>query len=83
LRWKTTLLFFIAGNFVLILNFLSNSIIVPLSDGWDRTAQLSSLAMIMLNPRFRTIRGFCELVEKEWLAFGHQFARRNGHADGE
>ena len=52
------------------------------SDGWDRTAQLSSLSMLLLNPFFRTLRGFCELVEKEWLAFGHQFARRHGHADG-
>ena len=60
----------------------SNSVVLHCSDGWDRTAQLSSLAMIMLNPRFRTIRGLAELIEKEWLAFGHQFARRNGHADG-
>lgn len=52
------------------------------SDGWDRTAQLSSISMFLLDPHFRTIRGFCELVEKEWLAFGHQFARRHGHADG-
>lgn len=59
-----------------------NSVCLHCSDGWDRTAQLSSLSMIMLNPFFRTIRGFCELVEKEWLAFGHQFARRHGHADG-
>jgi hypothetical protein len=38
--------------------------------------------MFLLNPYFRTIRGFAELIEKEWLAFGHQFARRHGHAEG-
>lgn len=58
------------------------SVVLHCSDGWDRTAQLSSLAMMLLNPFFRTLRGFAELVEKEWLAFGHQFARRHGHADG-
>ncbi len=38
--------------------------------------------MFLLNPYFRTLRGFIEMVEKEWLAFGHQFARRHGHAEG-
>lgn len=52
------------------------------SDGWDRTAQLSSIAMFLLNPYYRTVRGFAEMIEKEWLSFGHQFARRHGHADG-
>lgn len=59
-----------------------NSVVLHCSDGWDRTAQLSSLAMLVLNPFYRTLRGMCELIEKEWLAFGHQFARRHGHADG-
>ena len=58
------------------------SVVLHCSDGWDRTAQLSSLSMMLLNGTFRTIRGFCELVEKEWLAFGHQFARRHGHCEG-
>ena len=59
-----------------------SSVCLHCSDGWDRTAQLSSLAMLLLDPFYRTIRGMCELIEKEWLAFGHQFARRHGHADG-
>ena len=32
--------------------------LVHCSDGWDRTAQLTSLAMIFLDPYFRTLRGF-------------------------
>lgn len=49
------------------------SVVVHCSDGWDRTAQLTSLAMLMLDGYYRTIRGFEVLLEKEWLSFGHRF----------
>ena len=55
------------------------NVLVHCTDGWDRTAQLCGLAQILLDGRFRTIRGFQALVEKDWLAFGHMFARRMGH----
>ena len=35
-----------------------NSVVVHCSDGWDRTAQLTSLAMLMLDSHYRTLRGF-------------------------
>ncbi|XP_066269847.1 myotubularin-related protein 2-like isoform X3 [Branchiostoma lanceolatum] len=57
------------------------SVVVHCSDGWDRTAQLTALAMLMLDPFYRTIRGFELLIEKEWLSFGHKFATRLGHGD--
>ena len=34
------------------------SVIVHCSDGWDRTAQLTSLAMLFLDPYYRTLVGF-------------------------
>lgn len=57
------------------------SLIVHCSDGWDRTSQLTSLAMIMLDPYYRTLKGFEVLIEKEWISFGHKFLQRLGHGD--
>lgn len=56
----------------------SASVLVHCSDGWDRTTQLVSLASLLLDPYYRTIKGFQALVEKDWLAFGHPFADRLG-----
>ncbi|KAJ3442245.1 myotubularin-related [Anaeramoeba flamelloides] len=55
------------------------SVLVHCSDGWDRTAQTCSLSQIMLDPYFRTIRGFEILIIKEWLGYGHKFHQRIGH----
>eukprot|EP00039_Didymoeca_costata_P008766 m.115991 g.115991 ORF g.115991 m.115991 type:complete len:742 (+) comp14223_c0_seq3:109-2334(+) len=54
-----------------------HSVLIHCSDGWDRTAQTCSLAGFMLEPYYRTIRGFIVLVEKEWLGFGHKMSDRN------
>lgn len=54
------------------------SVLVHCSDGWDRTAQLTSLAQIMIDPYFRTLKGFCILIQKDWLSFGHKFGHRTG-----
>eukprot|EP01113_Clastostelium_recurvatum_P033807 TRINITY_DN4513_c0_g1_i3.p1 TRINITY_DN4513_c0_g1~~TRINITY_DN4513_c0_g1_i3.p1 ORF type:complete len:1056 (-),score=197.17 TRINITY_DN4513_c0_g1_i3:173-3340(-) len=56
-----------------------HSVMIHCSDGWDRTAQITSLAQIMLDPYYRSMKGFAVLVEKEWVSFGHKFAERAGH----
>jgi len=61
----------------------NNSVLIHCSDGWDRTAQLSSLSQMLIDPFYRTINGFAVLVEKDWLSFGHQFGLRNGFAEKE
>ena len=55
------------------------NLLVHCSDGWDRTAQLTCMTMLCLDPYYRTIKGFLVLIEKEWLACGHKFAHRLGH----
>jgi len=48
------------------------------SDGWDRTMQVCALAQIILDPYFRTMKGFGVLIEKEFCEFGHRFSSRVG-----
>jgi myotubularin-related protein 1/2 len=57
------------------------NVVIHCSDGWDRTAQLSSLSQLLIEPYYRTLIGFIVLIEKDWIQFGHQFHLRFGHFD--
>eukprot|EP01105_Mastigella_eilhardi_P025765 TRINITY_DN7114_c0_g1_i3.p1 TRINITY_DN7114_c0_g1~~TRINITY_DN7114_c0_g1_i3.p1 ORF type:complete len:738 (+),score=177.91 TRINITY_DN7114_c0_g1_i3:351-2564(+) len=61
---------------VRLVNEENASVFVHCSDAWDRTSQLCALAELCLDPYYRTVRGFCVLVEKEWLQMGHRFRDR-------
>lgn len=58
-------------------------VMIHCSDGWDRTAQLATLAQLCLDPYYRTIEGFMVLVEKDWVSFGHKFQDRSGFLSNE
>eukprot|EP00434_Breviolum_minutum_P034185 symbB.v1.2.030246.t1/scaffold3388.1/size57902/2 len=58
-----------------ILTFKAN-VVIHCSDGWDRTAQVSSLSMLCMDPYYRTQVGFLKLIQKEWCSFGHRFRTR-------
>ena len=55
------------------------NVLVHCSDGWDRTSQMTALTQLMLDPYYRTVKGFQVLIEKDWLSFGHMFGKRLGN----
>jgi hypothetical protein len=79
--WLELLSSILAGSVQCISSLMSGqAVLVHCSDGWDRTSQICSIGQICLDAHFRTLRGFCELIERDWLYFGHQFELRLGHA---
>jgi myotubularin-related protein 6/7/8 len=79
--WLKLLSAIMEGTVLIVRNIHVNSshVLIHCSDGWDRTAQLSALSQICLDPYYRTIRGFQVLIEKDWVSFGHRFRDRCGH----
>eukprot|EP01105_Mastigella_eilhardi_P024191 TRINITY_DN6270_c0_g1_i1.p1 TRINITY_DN6270_c0_g1~~TRINITY_DN6270_c0_g1_i1.p1 ORF type:complete len:2016 (-),score=529.84 TRINITY_DN6270_c0_g1_i1:990-6662(-) len=45
-----------------------------LVEGASNVCLISSLVCLLMDPFYRTARGFVTLVEKEWVAHGYQFA---------
>eukprot|EP01060_Flectonema_neradi_P007325 TRINITY_DN15097_c0_g1_i1.p1 TRINITY_DN15097_c0_g1~~TRINITY_DN15097_c0_g1_i1.p1 ORF type:complete len:798 (+),score=69.17 TRINITY_DN15097_c0_g1_i1:42-2396(+) len=68
----------ISVHIVKMIDKESTSILVHCTNGWDRTSQIVSLSNLMLDPYYRTIKGFTVLVEKDWCSGAHKFAERTG-----
>lgn len=84
-NWLKHIATLLDGTLVIVksVHIFNSHVLVHCSDGWDRTAQLVSIAELCLDPFYRTYRGFQILIEKEWVAFGHKFADRCGHISNE
>ncbi|KAE8624372.1 hypothetical protein XENTR_v10005935 [Xenopus tropicalis] len=52
------------------------NVLVHGEDGTDNTLLLTSLAQLILCPESRTMDGFQDLIEREWLQAGHPFQLR-------
>uniref|UniRef100_A0AAG5DF19 Myotubularin phosphatase domain-containing protein n=1 Tax=Anopheles atroparvus TaxID=41427 RepID=A0AAG5DF19_ANOAO len=48
-------------------------------NGRDMCCVVSSLVQLLLDSSYRTIRGFQNLIQKEWITLGHPFSDRLGH----
>ena len=75
---------FIYGIILACVNIASSvkkgySVLIHCSDGWDRCSQLTAFSQLLIDPYFRTIKGYMTLIEKDFLSFGHQFRIRNGY----
>ncbi|XP_017205749.2 myotubularin-related protein 9-like isoform X1 [Oryctolagus cuniculus] len=55
-------------------------ILVHGAEGTDSTLLVTSLAQLILDPLSRTMDGFQELVEREWIQAGHPFQLRCAHS---
>uniref|UniRef100_A0A8D2DL59 Myotubularin phosphatase domain-containing protein n=1 Tax=Sciurus vulgaris TaxID=55149 RepID=A0A8D2DL59_SCIVU len=55
-------------------------ILVHGAEGTDSTLLVTSLTQLILDPLSRTITGFQELVEREWIQAGHPFQLRCAHS---
>jgi myotubularin-related protein 1/2 len=80
-KWGSHLQTILDGTHTIVTEICEEqtSCLIHCSDGWDRTSQLTSLTMLLIDPHYRTLNGFGILIEKEWLSFGHKFAIRFGH----
>lgn len=79
LKWLTHVSGILVGSISTAESILvGHPVLVHCSDGWDRTAQVTAIAQILLDPYYRTIDGFMMLLEKEWISYGHQFGFRIG-----
>uniref|UniRef100_A0A0N5B9K2 Myotubularin phosphatase domain-containing protein n=1 Tax=Strongyloides papillosus TaxID=174720 RepID=A0A0N5B9K2_STREA len=83
-NWLNYIGSLIASGVVCAESLLDNArhVLVHCSDGWDRTTQIVCLTKIIVDPYYRTMKGFEYLIRREWIEFGHKFSDRNGTLNG-
>jgi hypothetical protein len=63
-----------------IVNALMNekAVVIRCDSGYDKSLVLASLVQVVLDPYFRTIKGFEHLIMRMFVHYGHPFASRLG-----
>ncbi|KAH0793493.1 Myotubularin-related protein 8 [Histomonas meleagridis] len=75
--WGALILQLIKGSALIISKLKKNiAVLVHCSDGWDRTAQVSSIVQLIVDPYSRTFQGMKDLIQKDWIDAGHMFHMR-------
>uniref|UniRef100_A0A6B2L1C5 Myotubularin phosphatase domain-containing protein n=1 Tax=Arcella intermedia TaxID=1963864 RepID=A0A6B2L1C5_9EUKA len=67
-------LLFSANMIIKVVDELNESVLLYCCDGSNQTPLLLSTVLLMLDPYYRTIKGFIILIEKEWISYGHKFS---------
>lgn len=55
------------------------TVVLQEGDGRDMCCIVASLLQVLLDPHWRSLRGFQTLIQKEWVALGHPFCTRLAH----
>lgn len=66
---------FLLHSFLQAVTVEGASVLVHCSDGWDRTAQVCSLGALLMDPYYRTVKGF--MVPIQYTHFGQRAENRN------
>ncbi|GJQ74667.1 hypothetical protein Trydic_g21519 [Trypoxylus dichotomus] len=65
------------------LTFKNSTVVLQEGRGRDMNCVISSLIQLILDPYWRTIRGFQSLLQKEWIVLSHPFTQRLGLIDND
>eukprot|EP00038_Savillea_parva_P008318 m.176171 g.176171 ORF g.176171 m.176171 type:complete len:554 (+) comp14120_c0_seq1:37-1698(+) len=71
---KTTLSTAVVVSRILVREALP--VVIHATTGCDTELQVLSLAQMFMDAKFRTFDGFRQLIQKEWIDFGHPFESR-------
>ena len=52
---------------------VGDSVLLQSESGVNLLSALSALTQILIDPFYRTVKGICVLIEKEFIYFGHKF----------